>query len=104
MILNLSCANFPKKSAVTNLKINVTAEVLEKMTTHIKFFHLIVEGDKQYRKEFMRNSFDVDKLFNGGVDSFIGKSFLDGLSEAADFPLKFPLVKVIQINPIDDSE
>lgn len=94
MILNLSVVNVPKKSAVTNLKVNLTTEILERMTAHIKFFHLNVQGDKQYRKEFMRTSFDLEKLFSGGITSFIGMTFFGGLSEAADFPLKFPLVRV----------
>lgn len=92
IILNISTINFPKKSGLINLNINVTTEILERMTMHIKLFY---QGDKDYRKEFMRASFDMEKFFNGGVTSFIGMTFLSGLAEAADFPLKFPLKRVI---------
>lgn len=91
VIINLSTINLPGKNSLINLNINITAEILEKMTLFMKMFQ---QGDKQYRKEFLRVSFDLEKLFRGGVDSFIGRTFLRGMAEAADFPLKLPLTKV----------
>lgn len=90
--INLSAINVPGKTSLINLQINLTAEILEKMTLFLKLFH---QGDKQYRKEFMRASFDLEKLFRGGVDTFIGKTFFGGLAKAADFPLRLPLMRVI---------
>lgn len=94
IILNLTTTNLPKTSALINLDINLTAEILEKMTVCIKLFQ---QSDKQYRKEFMRIAFDLEKFFNGGVTSFIGQTFLGGLAKAADFPLKFPYTRVSNV-------
>lgn len=91
IILNLTTISLPKKSSLINLKINLTADILEKMTVCIKLFQ---QSDMQYRKEFMRIAFDLEKFFNGGISSFVGKTFLGGLADAADFPLKFPFTKV----------
>lgn len=91
-VVNVMVINQPQKSSLTTLEINLTTEVLEKMTVFVKLFY---QNDKQYRKEFLRTSFDLEKLFSGGVDSFIGKTIFGGLAEAADFPLKFPFRKVI---------
>lgn len=89
--VNIFTINQPRKTTLVTLEMNLTAEILERMTIFIKLFY---QNEKNYRKEFIRTSFELEKLFSGGVDSFIGKSFFGGLSEAADFPLKFPFTKV----------
>lgn len=95
IILNLTTNNLPKKSSLINLKINLTADILEKMTVCIKLFQ---QSDMEYGKEFMRIAFDLEKFLNGGISSFVGKTFLGGLADAADFPLKFPFTKVNNIS------
>lgn len=89
--VNIIRINPPRKTSLLTIEINLTAEVLEKMTVYVKLFYL---SDNHYRKEFLRTSFDLEKLFGGGVESFIGKSIFGKLAEAADFPLKFPLTRV----------
>lgn len=91
-IINCTIVAVPGKASFFNANINLTADHLAKMTMNIK---MMLQGDKEYRKEFFRVPIDLEKLFGGGVDSFIGKTFLSGLAEAVDFPLKFPLTKVI---------
>lgn len=62
---------------------------------YVKLGIIDVKNGMKYRKEFMRTAIDIRKLFNGGgMMSFIGKTLLSGLAEAADFELKFPLKMV----------
>lgn len=61
---------------------------------YIKISIIDEKNGMKYRKEFMRTAIDVPKLFNGGLTSVIGQTFLNGLAEAADFDLKFPIKKV----------
>lgn len=62
---------------------------------HIKLGIIDVKNGMKYRTEFIRSAIDITKLFSGGgMLSFLGKTVINGLAEAADFELKFPLKKV----------
>lgn len=47
-------------------------------------------NDKQYKREFLKTSFDIEKLFNGIFSNFIGRAVMENFKSTANFELKFP--------------
>lgn len=77
------------------IRINIVAEEVNELMMYVKIGIIDVRNGMKYRKEFMRTAIDIRKLFNGGgMMSFVGRTLLSGLADAADFELKFPLKKV----------
>lgn len=51
-------------------------------------------NDKNYEKEFLRTSLDVQKFFNGVQGSFLTKNIMETFFKSIDFEPKFPFKKV----------
>lgn len=91
---DVNTLNLPGKPSLITVRFQFHCEYVDKLMMYIKISVIDDKDGMRYRKEFMRTAIDVPKLFNGGLTSMIGRTFLNGLAEAADFDLKFPLTKV----------
>lgn len=61
------------------------------------YFKVMLAEDKNdvvYKKELLRTSVDMDKLFRGLQSSKILKSYIDALKKSMDFEWKLPLAPV----------
>lgn len=54
-------------------------------------------NDEQYKREFLKTTFDVEKLFNGIFSNVLGRSFMENFRSSANFELKLPLKTVSEI-------
>lgn len=83
------------KPLCLSLLINFTGEQCDNFLAHTKLFFQGDNIDKRYMKEFMRFTIDARKVLNGDMSSFVSKTIMTGLADAAEFELKFPFKKVI---------
>lgn len=52
------------------------------------------ENDQKYQKQFLRTSFDVQKVLKGIYSNPIAKNFIQNLNDSIDFELKLPFKPV----------
>lgn len=88
--------NPPKQSAQVNFTMNFTSSVIDKLMMFVKVFMLSDKNGMKYRKEFIQANIDIDKLFKGTIDSFIGRTLFSGLMKAVNFKFGLPIQKVMQ--------
>lgn len=91
--MNLTYTKAPKPLCFS-LHINFTGEHCENFLANTKLFIQGDDKDKTYLKEFMRFTIDAKKVLNGDKSSFISKTVMAGLAEAAEFELKLPFKRV----------
>lgn len=96
IIVDVNITTEPRKSSLITIRFNILAEQVDQLMLYVKIGIIDDNNGMKYKKEFIRTAIDIPKLLKGGgILSFIGKTVLSGLAEAADFELKFPLKRVL---------
>lgn len=51
-------------------------------------------GDKEYKKDILRTSVDIQKFFEGAHSNILVRAFIKSILDAMNIEAKFPITKV----------
>lgn len=82
-----------KGNSVTNGTFTIFVSI-HQITIYFKVMLAEDKNDMNYRRELVRTSVDMDKLFKGLQSNKLLKSYTDALKKSMDFEWKLPLQPV----------
>lgn len=88
---------------VNHTRFNSTFETkteLKKVLVYLSLSGARGNDDHDYQQEFLRTTFDLERVFGGVFSNVLAKTFMENLSTSASFqlPLKFPLQPVNELS------
>lgn len=82
-----------RRNAVVNLTIDLS-QPLTRMLVYVKVNLAQNEHDHEYKWEFLRTAFSVDKMYKEPSKNFLVAAFIENLKKFMQFEAKFPLKPV----------
>lgn len=82
-----------RQNSITNLTI-VMYKPITKVLIYVTLRFAENENDRDYKREFLRTVFDVEKWYKGAQINFLIKAFMENLRRFMDFEIKLPFKPV----------
>lgn len=91
--LSINYANNGINDAVINVSFEVFVTILN-MKVYLRVRLPEDENDRTFKRDLMKTTIDVGKLFSGNAGNFVIKGILENLLKSYDFEPKFPFQPV----------
>lgn len=98
---NLSVTNCSQKDSfstpnllVLNVDCDIIAESISKIVSYLNLRIPENSRDKEYKKDILRTSVDIQKFFEGAHSNILVQAFIRSILDSMNIEPKFPITKV----------